>query len=989
MAALGQLVGLAERVSVPLAQELERELRGVYEDQALRAAAVLVGVCYPALRPAVRRHASDMMRIVDDELATPRSRARFEQLGREELGAELDAERVRRGLRVFARRERLRIALRELLPRDMGGADVDVTSKELAYLADVTLELALEEAIVWAARRYGDAVRTDGGASRFVVLGMGKLGGEELNAGSDIDLIYFYDTDEGSVVRRGAGDTAPASMTLHEYWQRVAKRLTATIEDVTEDGAVWRVDLRLRPEGGAGPLVMSLASAERYYESFGRLWERAALLRARPVAGSLAFGDELLEALSPFVWRRRIDPSIALELVRLVQRGRTELSQNPARDLKLGPGGIREAEFFVQALQLVWGGRDPALRVRPTLAALFELETKGLCTQLEAVDISDGYLALRRAEHAVQNSSGIQTHELPVGEDLERIARMLGFADGAALETRLGAYRDAVGRRFASLLPDGQGEDEERWGHVLGPLERSDAQGLFEALRPRLTATDEAVLAFAANLVALGGHPDSLLGVRTRESFPGLAETLLEALFEAADPYQAARYLRVFFDRVRQPAVYVRLVFSDPAALRRLIGVLGASAFIGDALSNNPELGDMILFSRDILTEEAVRREVLACLQLKLSPDEDPEEAFVGALRLAKTRVTLEVALGDLSDRFNVREVNRLLSALADASLEAATQRALGGAGSGLAVIAMGKLGGREISYGSDLDVLFVYDPERAPDPSDAAPHFTRAARKVIRYISTMHGAGPGYDLDTRLRPSGNQGLLVTSLEAFAKYHGHALNPDQPPPSVVRRAAVWERMALVRGRAAAGDLELGARACELALSAAYGEPPDVRAAASEMARIRERVEREGAREREGFYDLKLGRGGLLEIEFIVQFSQITHGASLPSSARTGDTAAAIEALASAEVLESGRARVLAEAYAFLRRLELRVRVLRADASHVLDTHSPTLVPLARRMKMREHPSRSATQALIDRYLSVTDGVRAIYEETFFLAATRS
>ena len=990
------LLGLARLVDERGAVALVRELTPIYDEacgpaaQVACAAGVLVSVCHPAMAPLARRSPLEVARVVGPDLGAQRTREAYLAALDEALAGYRHEGAVRTTLRLFARRERFRIALRELLPRPLGGADVDVTARELAALADATITVALEEAARWATERFGLPVTAAGALSSFVVLGMGKLGGEELNAGSDVDLIYFYDTDDGHVAPR-APDRAPVSMTLHEYWQRVARRLTATLEEVTEDGQVWRVDLRLRPEGASGPLVSSMAAAERYYESFGRLWERAAMLRARPVAGDLALGDRLLEALAPFVWRKRIDPHVATELVHLVRRARAELSRDPARDLKLGHGGIRAAEFFVQALQLIWGGRDASLRLRPTLMALAVLESKGLCTQREAADIADGYLALRRAEHAVQSSSGVQTHDLPEGSDLTRIARLLGFTSAEGLVSSLDAHRAAIERRLSSLLPEGE-DPTPRWADVLGPLEDGDAAALTEALRrrPELGAAspqpaggpadvaDDRLLSLSGSLFALGAHPDSVLGVRTRESFPGLAETLLDALFEAADPHQAARYLRVFFGRVRQPAVYVRLVFADPAALRRLIGVLGASAFIGDALCNNPELGDMILFSRGASDPDAARREVLACLEQRPGPEEDPDEALVGSLRLAKTRLTLEVALADASGAISVREVNHALSAIADASLEVATRRALGAeAPVGLAVVAMGKLGGREISYGSDLDVLFVYDPDAAPDPIEAAGYFTRIARKIIRYISTFHGAGPGYELDTRLRPSGNQGLLVTSLDAFARYHGH----DRAGGGG-GRAAVWERMALVRARHAAGDAELGARLIELARAAAYSTPPDVAAAAREMSRIRARVEREASQERDGVYDLKLGRGALLDVEFIVQFCQIVNGPTLPEPARTPETPLAIEALTAAGVLEPARGRVLADAYAFLRRLELRVRVVRADGSHVLDARSPAMVSLARRMGTRDRPNRSAVDELLARYRQVTEAVRAEFDEVF-------
>jgi glutamate-ammonia-ligase adenylyltransferase len=965
-----ELALLSARIDAMRAAELRQHLAAAGDPLGAEVG-VLLGTAFPALGTLLRGRPEDATAIAREGWRTPRSRAGLADAWRRSCEPDQD---VGRALRRFARRERMRVALREVLPRALGGADIDVTSRELAHLADATVEVALGEATRFCRARFGEPVAAGGGPSTFVVLGMGKLGGEELNAGSDVDLAYFYDTDDGAV--RGEG-----GLTLHEFWLRVARRLTATLDEVTEDGFVWRVDLRLRPEGASGPLVCSLAAAERYYESFGRLWERAALLRARAVAGDLDLGERLLASLEPFVWRRRIDPSIATELVGLVRRARAELSSDAARDLKLGPGGIREAEFFVQTLQLVWGGRDPSLRVRPTLAALARLEAKGLCTAREASDVADGYIALRRAEHAIQNASGVQTHSLPSGKELLRVARVLGFATEDAFVSDLARRRRRVEERFVSILPSDAAEQGVRHAVVLGAIERADAAALAQALAQRIEGEERApdeVAAFGQNLLELGKHPDSVLGVRTREAFPGLADTLLDALFEAADPMQAARYLRFFFARVRQPAVYVRLVFADPAALRRLVSVLGASAFVGDALCNNPELGDLVLFSRQPPTRDAIYAEIAGAHDARPASDEDPEEALVGALRLAKTRLTLEVALADLAGAFGVREVNQALTEVADASLEVATEASLGGDSRGLAVIAMGKLGGREISYGSDLDVLFVYDAGSARPgggDQDALSYFTKAARRVIRLISTFHGAGPGYELDTRLRPSGNQGLLVTSLDAFARYHG----AGGAEPGT--RAAVWERMALTRARFAAGDEVLGQRAVAIARAAAYAEPPG-RDQIAEMRRIRARVEREASGERPGVHDLKLGRGALLDIEFIVQLLQISQGPAAPLFVRPSETPQAIEGLRLAGALSGEHAATLSEAYAFLRRLELKVRIVRVDGAHLFDERSHAMGPLARRMGMRDHPQRSAAQALVDAYVETTSRVRAVFDEVF-------
>jgi glutamate-ammonia-ligase adenylyltransferase len=915
-----------------------------------------------------------------------------------------DEDRVRKELRRYAERERIRVGLRELLSHDLGGAQIDAAAAELAALADATIQVAFDEALAHTIARLGAPITADGTPARFVVLGMGKLGGDELNAGSDVDLCYFYDTDEGGVVRAdpsGITDDAPTSTSLHELWTRVARRLTATLEEVTDDGFVWRVDLRLRPEGGSGPLVNSVSAADRYYEAFGRTWERGALLRARPVAGDLALGEELLGNLRDFVWRKRVDPTIATEMIHLVERARSELGDAARDDVKLGPGGIREAEFFGQTLALVWGGRDPSLRVRPTLEALARLEAAGLCTAREAAEIGDAYLFLRRLEHAIQNASGIHTHSLPSSPvDRERLARALGHATAATMMTELDLHRGRVHARFTSLAPEGK-LPPSRWTSAVSALERGDEAAVAAELAasafawlpaavdprredptadPRATRAAEA----AKWLVSATKHPDDVLGDRSRANFPELAESLLEALVDAADAAQACRYLRLFFARVRTPAVYVRLLASDPRALRRLVTVLGASSFVGDALVNRPELGDTVLFSRDLPTPEGAREEVMRVLEAPVGQDEDAEEVLIGRLRAAKTSVTLRVALADLAGEIDVRAAGRVLAALADASLEVATRFALGKPdvpAAGLAVVAMGKLGSSEIGYGSDLDVLFVYDPEACSDP-DPPRYFTRAARTVIRLVTTFHSAGAGYELDTRLRPSGNQGLLVSTIDAFARHHG--VEPGALAAPTSPKAATWERMALTRARASAGDPSLGARAVQISRLVAYAGGGDPAAMADEVRHIRERVTREASHDRPGRHDLKLGRGGLLEIEFAVQLLQVSLPA--PERARTGDVARAVVALREVDAILPEHADALRDGYTFLRTLEQRIRVVNAASAHVLDERDPALYALARRMGIRD---REGPRRLISRLVDVTARVRVAFDAVTGAPETRS
>ena len=946
-----RLLALAERIDAERAAAMRSRLPG--------ADALLLATAYPAMTSWIERHPGELSATLVQKDALALEAKALNQL---------ESADFKQQLRRMSNKHRARIALRELLPASLGGTDIDQSAAELSDLADVTIDAALDEAKRAVFARLGTPRDSAGREGKLTVLGMGKLGGRELNCGSDVDLVCVYDSDE-HVASDGGNHSA------HEIWSKVVQRMTANLADVTEHGFVWRVDLRLRPEGAAGPLVNSLAAAERYYEVFGRLWERAALLRARPVAGHKTFGKRVLRALDPFVWTKRVDPSIARQMFELVRRARAELSPNPERDLKLGPGGIREAEFFVQALQLIWGGREPRLRIRPTTAAVWRLRAAGLVTEREAQDLANAYAALRRAEHAVQWASGVQTHSLPRRRDaLDRMGRTLGFDDGSAFVSDIEAHTSRVSALLTSLLPSGEARIS-RWAEVLLALDKDNFEELCQALRVAGMPDAEEHDQLPRDLFEMARlHPDAPLGSRSRERWRHLGEALLDAVADAADPRQAARYLRGLLARLRPPGVYTKMLADDPAAVCRLVTVLGGSSFVGDAVSARPELLDLVLFEHTVPTEETAMHEMLRVIDAPLSDADDAIEQQVGRIRRAQRRVTTQVALADLAAELDTPGATLVLAALADGALEAATRFALdtpsGQDVKGLAVIAMGKLGGRAVGYGSDLDVIFLYDPGQSEDPVD---HFTRRARDIIRIIEMPHFEGPGYELDTRLRPSGNQGLLVVSLDAFARYHGVG---DSAPGA--RRAATWERLALLRARFAAGDRELGTRAIAIATAAAYDSTTPVADLATDIHQLRMRMEQELAQERPGRYDLKLGRGGLVDVEFAVQLLQLRHGHD--PSVRTTDTTQAIDALAAIGALDDERAASLREGYRFLRRLEQRVRVLHGDASHLLEERAAGLGPLARRMGFRDHEPSAAATRLLDRYRAVTDRVRRAYDD---------
>jgi glutamate-ammonia-ligase adenylyltransferase len=752
----------------------------------------------------------------------------------------------------------------------------------------------------------------------------------------------------------------------------VVRRAVELLETPSPDGMIWRVDLRLRPEGSQGAIVNSADATERYYERWGRQWERAALLRARPSAGDAALGSLLeREIIHPFVFRREVDPSLAKSLAELVERSRRELSPDPARDLKLGPGGIREAEFFVQTLQLVWGGREPSLRVKGTLPALARLRSLGLVSDSEVSAISEAYALLRLLEHRVQWMSGVQTHLMPRGDELTRLARTLRIEE-RELSSALARSRETVHALFQSLAPSPK-KNQSAYEPLVALLSAEPDELAVAA--ERMYGDGE----IGEHLSALARRPDGLLGEVTRERFPALPVTVLEELASSPDAELAARTLRLWLGRFPAAEQYVSALADDRLALRRLLTAFGSSAFVADAVLTRPELADLILFSAGAISDPyaAVAMEVHA-RTAGLPADAHPEErhdALVSGLRIAKQRVMLEVATADLAGAIGTREATRLLSSLADEELRQAVDYVLGDGG-GLAVIAIGKLGGREIGYGSDLDVLFIYDPERAPRVDEASAWFSRQAQRVIRVISEPHVGGPGYELDTRLRPSGSQGMLVTSLSAFARYHGVALDDGSSSERVERvgsSGAVWERQSLLRARFSAGDALLGARAMAVAERAAYGGGP-VRAA--EVHAMRLRMERELGRERAYRHDLKTGRGGLLDVEFAVQLLQMQHGSD--PSIRSPDTSIALEALATAGYLDPGVYEAFREGYRFLRRLEQRIHVLRGTGSSVIETQAKGLKALARRMGYRDAPYSPAIDGLLESYRAVTETVRNAY-----------
>jgi len=864
---------------------------------------------------------------------------------------------LRRVLRRQRHRHLVRLALREA----MGLADVDTTAREMSALASASTDLALSAAAHEVTRQHG-VPTVLGRAAQRVCLGMGKLGGAELNLGSDVDLCFFYETDD-------TDDPSDRKLSTHEIEGRIATRASKILADVDEDGFVFRVDLRLRPEGARGAVVNSLASAERYYESFGRSWERAVLLRSTPIAGDFALGRELLAVVRPFVFRRSVDPRIARDMAQMLERTRSELHVDDVRDVKLGRGGIREAEFFVQTLQLVWAGLYPELQVPGTLEALGRLLRLGLVSDREARSLEAAWALLRRVEHRVHVWLGYQTHVVPEGPELEPFARSLAFGSGDELMSALADARDHVAMLFRSLLEEtGRGTSAfVRLADQVsaGSESLENIASLYEGID-----VEEA----AAHLARLARHADDPLGPRQRERHPEFGPRLLEEIAESADPARALRFTADFFARLRGWD-YVRLI-DERGALRRFVSLFGMSDALASTVVGHPEDLDVLLSS----TLPSVAEVRSSHLALATAPD-DPE-TFLSSLRMIKRQLMLRVGLLWASGELDLDEVLTLLSelavqqvrsALAQASAELALRFGAPGLGpssapASLVVIALGKLGAHEIGWGSDLDLVFVFDAAGQSTGSRSIEHvdlFTRVAQRTLRLLSQTDREGPGYEIDTRLRPSGAQGTLVASLEAFAHYEA-------------RSAAGWERQAWVRARPIAGTDDAQAQARKAIAHAAYGgAPPE----AADVASMRLRIEQELAHESAYAVHPKLGRGALLDIEFAAQFLQLTHARDSAASGdplRSPNTREALRALAAIDALSPEDLAALLDGWRFFRSVEQSLRLVDDAGDGLLHLRSRVADRVARRLGLRDWAGQTAAEVLAAQFHRHRDRIRGIF-----------
>jgi glutamate-ammonia-ligase adenylyltransferase len=839
------------------------------------------------------------------------------------------AAELRAVLRRMRADELVRLGVRELEL----GLDTEV-GRELSRLADVCFDAAIAFHDRELGARYGEPrYRDDDGHERvatLAVIGMGKLGGEELNFASDVDVIYVYSSDQGQA----------GALSLHEYFAKLSTLVTAALSEVTEDGVVFRVDLRLRPEGSTGPVASALDSIERYYETFGRPWERQAWIKARACAGDRTLGADTIKMLEPFVFPRITSPSVIDDVRELNRRIKRELVRTDSGfDLKNGEGGIREIEFFVQALQLIHGGKRPSLRCRGTLAALDALLFAGLVTDEEHLVLWRAYRWLRHAEHILQLEAGLQTQTIPADEESRvRFAQRLS---SRALEIDLVRHTSAVSRLFKTL-----GDEPDDRPDILAILRGDLSEDDEAAALARLGFSD--VTAARAELARARRRPGSPLSPAAIDRSARIGALLVNEIAASADPDQALRALGDMIARRGEAWSIWRLLDEQPAIARLLGSLLGASAYLARTLVDTPELIDLLVElgqTPPTRTAEHVRKDLEARLA---TVDKSDLEAVWSAIAEVKNGHVLRVGIADFAGALDPLGVCTELTAIAEACVQVAlsiVEATMPKAGGALSVLALGKLGGYELGYAADLDVVFVYQGD-----DDAVEHYSRLAQRLLGALRQRTPRGRLYEVDTRLRPSGTQGLLVSSLAAWRRYHE-------------QDARLWERQALIKLRPIAGDPGLGAEVARLATETVYGAPHDAKQVAEAIGAMRERIERELGG---GFHkrprvkdpndpagpghsagDLKFDAGGVIDVEFATQYLQLVHGHAHPELRTTG-TSPALRAAAALGIAPPATLELLEHGYRFLRGIEHRLRVVHDQPIHRLPESRDELERLARR-----------------------------------------
>ncbi|MEQ1814699.1 MAG: bifunctional [glutamate--ammonia ligase]-adenylyl-L-tyrosine phosphorylase/[glutamate--ammonia-ligase] adenylyltransferase [Candidatus Nitrotoga sp.] len=828
-------------------------------------------------------------------------------------------------LSVALRQLRKRVML-QLLTRDLGGqADLTEVVRTVSALAEIVIQQSQIRVMQSLVEQHGQPRSAGTGAIQtLLVIGMGKLGGEELNVSSDIDLIFIYPEDGET---GGADDNATAhyrSISNHEFFSKLGKRIINLIDEITAEGFVFRVDMRLRPYGDSGPLVMSLAALEEYLVTQGREWERYAWIKARVVAPSDSPAtQELMQLIKPFIFRKYLDfgafdsmRKLHIQIQREVQR------RDRQNNIKLGPGGIREIEFIAQVFQLMRGGQNASLRIRPTLQVLQRLAEKEMLAPEIVAGLSRAYVFLRNLEHRLQYLDDQQTQDIPDHTiDQEILALGMGYADYAALLVQLNAHRQLVSEQFALIFSTQQ---ELAGGIVVSDFWHGNMQ----------------VQEVAAALNELGYAGSTALSerlVQIRQSgryrqLPASSQRRLDKLIPQFITLCVTQYnsdqalLRVLklLESISRRASYLAFLAEYPKVLPRLVDIASASEWASEYLVQHPVLLDELLDAREIYRAPDWVN-LGADLQTELTQHDDDIELQMDALRRFQHSQIFHLLAMDIQNLLTLETLSDHLSDLADLILHHVLQicwRDMSSATYSTAadqpkfsIVAYGKLGGRELGYAADLDIIFLYQDENP----DAAQIYARLAQRINSALSSYTASGRLYETDLRLRPNGASGLLVSSIEAFAQYQ----NKD---------AWVWEHQALTRARFCAGDEQIGAK-FETIRTAILCKPRDINTLRAEIIKMRHKM-LDAHRNDSDLFDIKHDHGGMVDVEFIVQFLVLAYAHQYPELTKNSGNIALLNRAAELKLINQDMVQAVCNIYRAERALQHKMRLNNESASRI-------------------------------------------------------
>jgi glutamate-ammonia-ligase adenylyltransferase len=929
--------------------------------------------------------------LIDEKIDFPKEK---EKLYKELKGLLSQVKKVEESfsiVRRFKKKEYLRIGLRDFLRK---GSFSEIV-RELSDVADVCLQCVYEICERELVKRYGEpfyrAINGEKLRSEFAIISLGKLGGRELNFSSDIDILYLYSSDDGEIIKKNAITNGDKSgINIHEFYVKLSQMITKALSEITEDGNIFRVDLRLRPEGKKGDIAYSLRSYEIYYESWGETWERQALIKARVSAGSQSLGEEFIEMIQPFVYRKYLDFTAIEEIKKVKERINSELllKKRNVDNLKLGYGGIREIEFFVQSFQLIFGGKIQSIIGTNTLITLEKLLEEKFITKDDFTKLTKAYIFFRELENRIQLSYGAQKHIIPE-DNYERwiLAKKMGIkgSEKEKLASQLIALYNGhvknVRKIYNSLFYEKE-EEESPYFIITSDDKSASIEYLkgFNFLNPEKAISTIILLREGESF----SHPSE----KGKILFDKLLPHILKEMSLLPEPDLAILNFERFISSGSSRENVYSFMLENDKVRELLLSLFGTSKFLSDILIRYPESFDTILNPSEWTISKSKENlynelsESLARISLF--------ENKMNEMRKFKNIEELKVGLRDFSFGVDLSEAFKDLSNLADVYVRYALEISVKELSKRygipqiikntyikhcpITVMGLGKFGGRELDFGSDLDLIFVYEGEGMTSGGNGMKnsipnhlYFQKLYEYIYNVIAGITEVGYGYKMDLRLRPEGKKGATFLPLERFDEYFK-------------TRAETWERQALIKSRIVSGDENLGEKFMNIVHKFVY-EKRFGKEDISQIMHIRERIENELAMENEFKKDLKLGYGGLVDIEFIVQTLQLNYGGEI-LGLRVPNTIDAIKILKDKKILNKSDANALLSAYKFLRKIESRLRIVHNTSLHSFEISPKAIESLAVRVGYEKKKGEKTNDGLLREYRIYTENIRKLYKKIF-------